>query len=48
MILDNAEFIQSKIDICTEWVLGNEHEDAILYRQLDFYFERFKIKIEQI
>lgn len=48
MILDNAEFIQSKIDICTEWVLGNEHEYAILYRQLDFYFERFKIKIEQI
>lgn len=48
LFLDNADFLQSKVDICSSWILGQDHHVNSLHRALDSYFERFKIKLEQV
>ena len=45
-ILDSQDFISKKAEICTEWILGDNHHPLPLYRALDSYFESFSISLE--
>ena len=45
-LLDSQDFIQRKADICSEWILGDNHHSTSLFRNLDSYFETFLLELE--